>query len=112
MLRDSLGVPMEPKNDPHIPVARDWLDKVIYSDDYDEYIVVEGEYVLDEENDVRAYLLKRGTLYVKGSSQYIELDDYVVLDDYPNLRCHILDEMGGYLLNTMEIYNGVVNSDR
>ena len=109
MLRDSFGVPQEPKSDPHIPVARDWLDKVIYSDDYDDYIVVDGEYVLDEENNVRAYLLKRGRLYFKGSYNYIELDDYLVLDDYPNLRCHMLDEMGGYILNTMEIYEGVEN---
>ena len=104
MLRDSFGVPQEPKSDPHIPVARDWLDKVIYSDDYDDYIVVDGEYVLDEENDVRAYLLKQGRLYSKGNYDYIELDDYLVLDDYPNLRCHMLDEMGGYILNTIEIY--------
>lgn len=55
-------MPMEPKNDPHIPVARDWLDKVIYSDDMDDYIEYEGDYILDEPEHIRAYLLENGAI--------------------------------------------------
>ena len=62
MIRDSFGVPHEPKYDPHIPVARDWLDKVIYSDDYDDYIVVDGEYILDDPDQIRAYVLQHAVI--------------------------------------------------
>lgn len=76
MLRDSLGVPQEPKNDPHIPVARDWLDKVIYSDDYDVYIEYGDDLILDDPEEIRAYLLEDGV--IKDTVQlYEEWKEYV-----------------------------------
>lgn len=36
-MRDSLGVPQEPKEQPHELVAYDWLSRPIFSDDNEEY---------------------------------------------------------------------------
>lgn len=58
MLRDNLGVPMEPPEQPHILIAQDWRNHPIYSDDNDDYIEIDGEYILDDPDHIRAYLLK------------------------------------------------------
>lgn len=62
MIRDSLGVPLEPGAEPHIHIADDWLEEPIYSDDNDEYILIDDVYVLDDPEHLRNYLLKHGTL--------------------------------------------------
>lgn len=62
MMRDSLGVPIEPECEPHIHIANDWLDEPIYSDDNDEYFLIDDEYVLDDPEHLRSYLLKHGVL--------------------------------------------------
>ena len=61
-MRDSLGVPLEPKEQPHELVAYDWLSRPIFSDDNDEYIFLDGEYILDEPDEIRAYLLENGVI--------------------------------------------------
>ena len=62
MIRDSLGVPLEPKEQPHELVAYDWLRRPIFSDDNDEYIFIDGEYILDEPDEIRAYLLQHAVI--------------------------------------------------
>ena len=62
MLRDSLGVPQEPKEPPHVYLGCDWLGMAIYSDDMDDYIEYEGDYILDEPEHIRAYLLENGVI--------------------------------------------------
>lgn len=62
MLRDSLGVPQEPKTPPRVYLGCDWLGMAIYSDDMDDYIEYEGDYILDEPDHIRAYLLENGVI--------------------------------------------------
>ena len=61
-MRDSLGVPTEPKEQPHVHIGYDWLGRNIYSDDMDDYIEYEGDYILDEPEHIRAYLLENGVI--------------------------------------------------
>lgn len=62
MLRDNLGVPLEPQEQPHLLVAYDWLGQEIYSDDNDEYILLDGEYILDDPEQIRAYVLQHAVI--------------------------------------------------
>lgn len=62
MLRDSLGVPQEPKELPHVYLGCDWLGMAIYSDDMDEYILIDGEYILDDPEQIRAYVLQHAVI--------------------------------------------------
>ena len=59
---DEFGVPMEPLEQPSKLVAYDWLSKPIFSDDNDEYIFLDGEYILDEPDEIRAYLLQHAVI--------------------------------------------------
>ena len=59
---DNLGVPMQPAEQPSMLVAYDWLSRPIFSDDNDEYIFLDGEYILDEPDEIRAYLLENGVI--------------------------------------------------
>ena len=61
-MRDSLGVPLQPKEQPHELVAYDWLSRPIFSDDNEEFILIDGEYVLDEPDEIRAYLLQHAVI--------------------------------------------------
>ena len=61
-MRDSLGVPLYPKEQPHELVAYDWRGRPIFSDDNDEYIFLDGEYILDEPDEIRAYLLQHAVI--------------------------------------------------
>jgi len=61
-MRDSLGVPLQPKELPHEFIGYDWLGMAIYSDDMDDYIEYEGDYILDEPEHIRAYLLENGVI--------------------------------------------------
>ena len=58
MLRDSLGVPLEPSELPNVHIGYDWLGQDIYSDDLDDYIEYEGDLILDDPNEIRCYLLE------------------------------------------------------
>ena len=49
---------MQPEDQPHVLVAYDWLGQEIYSDDNDEYILLDGEYILDDSDQIRAYVLQ------------------------------------------------------
>lgn len=60
--KDSLGVPMGPAEQPSVFVAYDWLGRSIYSDDNHEYIFIDGEYVLDEPDEIRAYVLQHAVV--------------------------------------------------
>lgn len=62
MLRDSFGAPLEPEEQPHLLVAYDWLGQEIYSDDNDEYILLDGEYILDDPDQIRAYVLQHAVI--------------------------------------------------
>lgn len=62
MLRDRFGQLMEPEDQPHVLVARDWLGQEIYSDDNDEYILLDGEYILDDPDQIRAYVLQHAVI--------------------------------------------------
>ena len=53
---------MEPIEQPSELVAYDWLSRPIFSDDNDEYIFLDGEYILDEPDEIRAYLLENGVI--------------------------------------------------
>ena len=59
---DSLGVPMQPLEQPSVLVAYDWLSRPIFSDDNDEYIFIDGEYILDEPDEIRSYLLQHAVI--------------------------------------------------
>ena len=59
---DSLGVPMQPPEQPSELVAYDWLSRPIFSDDNDEYIFLDGEYILDDLDEIRAYLLQHAVI--------------------------------------------------
>ena len=59
---DSLGVPMQPTEQPSVLVAHDWLSRPIFSDDNDEYIFIDGEYILDEPDEIRSYLLQHAVI--------------------------------------------------
>ena len=59
---DSLGVPMQPTEQPSKLVAYDWLSRPIFSDDNEEYIFLDGEYILDEPDEIRAYLLQHAVI--------------------------------------------------
>ena len=61
-MRDSLGVPLHPKELPHEFIGYDWIGQEIYSDDMDEYIEFEGDLILDEPDEIRAYLLEIGAI--------------------------------------------------
>ena len=69
-MRDSLGVPLEPEELPHEFIGYDWLGQDIYSDDMDVYIEYEGDYILDEPNNIRSYLLENGV--IKNTMQIYE----------------------------------------
>ena len=62
MIKDSLGVSQEPKELPHELIGYDWLGYEIYSDDMDDYIEYEGDYILDDPDHIRAYLLENGVI--------------------------------------------------
>ena len=62
MIRDNLGVPLEPPEQPHALVAYDWLGQEIWSDDNDEYIELDGEYILDDPDQIRAYVLQHAVI--------------------------------------------------
>lgn len=59
-MRDKFGVPLEPEEQPSVIVAYDWCNLPIYSDDNNEYICYEGEYILDDAGEMRAFLLENG----------------------------------------------------
>lgn len=59
-MRDEFGVPLEPEEQPSVLVGYDWNHQPIYSDDNDEYILYEGEYILDDAGEMRAFLLESG----------------------------------------------------
>ena len=69
-MRDSLGVPQEPKELPNEHIGYDWLGQDIYSDDMDDYIEYEGDYILDDPEHIRAYLLENGV--IKNTMQIYE----------------------------------------
>lgn len=58
MIRDSLGVPLEAEEYPHEPVKLDWLGRTIMSDGGEEYIDLEGDLILDDPDEIRAYVLQ------------------------------------------------------
>ena len=62
MLRDRFGQPLETEDQPHVLVALDWLGQEIWSDDNDEYIELDGEYILDDPNQIRAYVLQHAVI--------------------------------------------------
>ena len=62
MLRDRFGQLMQPEDQPHVLVAYDWLGQEIYSDDNDEYILLDGEYILDDPDQIRAYVLQHAVI--------------------------------------------------
>ena len=62
MLRDRFGQPLEPEDQPHALVAYDWLGQEIWSDDNDEYIELDGEYILDDPDQIRAYVLQHAVI--------------------------------------------------
>ena len=62
MLRDRFGQLMQPEDQPHILVALDWLGQEIWSDDNDEYIELDGEYILDDPEQIRAYVLQHAVI--------------------------------------------------
>ena len=62
MIRDSLGVPQEPSELPNIHIGYDWVGQEIYSDDNDEYILLDGEYILDDPDQIRAYVLQHAVI--------------------------------------------------
>ena len=62
MIRDNLGVPLGPPEQPHALVAYDWLGQEIWSDDNDEYIELDGEYILDDPDQIRAYVLQHAVI--------------------------------------------------
>ena len=47
---------------PSVLVAYDWLSRPIFSDDNEEFILIDGEYVLDEPDEIRAYLLQHAVI--------------------------------------------------
>ena len=51
-----------PAEQPNKLVAYDWLSRPIFSDDNDEYIFIDGEYILDEPDEIRAYLLQHAVI--------------------------------------------------
>lgn len=53
---------MEPLEQPSELVAYDWLSRPIFSDDNDEYIFIDGEYILDEPDEIRDYLLQHAVI--------------------------------------------------
>lgn len=59
---DSLGVPIESPEQNRVCVGYDWMNRPIFSDDNDEYIYLEGEYILDEPDEIRAYLLQHAVI--------------------------------------------------
>jgi hypothetical protein len=61
-MRDSLGVPLQPEEQPHELVAYDWLSRPIFSDDNEEFILIDGEYVLDEPDEIRAYVTQHAVI--------------------------------------------------
>jgi len=61
-MRDSLGVPLQPKELPHEFIGYDWLGRNIYSDDNHEYLELDGDLVLDEPNEIRAYMMQDAVL--------------------------------------------------
>ena len=69
-MRDSLGVPLQPEEQPHVYLGCDWLGQAIYSDDMDDYIEYEGDYILDDADHIRAYLLENGV--VKNTTEIYE----------------------------------------
>lgn len=76
MIRDYLGVPLEPQDEPHIHIGYDWLGHEIWSDDGDDYIEHEGDLILDDPNEIRAYLLENAV--IKNTVQlYEECKEYV-----------------------------------
>lgn len=61
-MRDSLGVPLEPKTLPHVHIGYDWLGRDIYSDDNNDYIDLEGDLILDEPDEIRAYVMQHAVI--------------------------------------------------
>ena len=61
-MKDEFGVPLQPKEPPRVYLGCDWLGQAIYSDDMDDYIEYEGDYILDEPEHIRAYLLENGVI--------------------------------------------------
>lgn len=76
MIRDSLGVPVEPEEELSVHIGYDWRNQAIYSDDNDEYIEYGDDLILDDPEDIRAYLLEDGV--IKDTVQlYEEWKEYV-----------------------------------
>ena len=68
-------IPMEPKELPRVHIGYDWLGQDIYSDDGDDYIEHEGDLILDDPNEIRAYLLENAV--IKSTAQlYEEMMNY------------------------------------
>ena len=59
---NEFGVPTEPTEQPSLLVAYDWLSRPIFSDDNEEYIFLDGEYILDEPDEIRDYLLQHAVI--------------------------------------------------
>ena len=53
---------MQPEDQPHVLVALDWLGQEIWSDDNDEYILIDDEYILDDPDQIRAYVLQHAVI--------------------------------------------------
>ena len=51
-----------PPEQPSELVAYDWLSRPIFSDDNEEFILIDGEYILDEPDEIRAYLLQHAVI--------------------------------------------------
>ena len=51
-----------PPEQPSVLIGHDWLGRPIFSDDNDEYIFLDGEYILDEPDEIRAYLLQHAVI--------------------------------------------------
>ena len=64
MIKDSLGVPQEPQEEPHEYIFDDWLGEMVFSDDGDTYVQFPGddEWVLWDEYTIMAYLRKYGEI--------------------------------------------------
>ena len=59
---NEFDVPTEPTEQSSELVAYDWLSIPIFSDDNDEYIFLDGEYILDEPDEIRSYLLQHAVI--------------------------------------------------
>ena len=56
MLRDSLGLPMEPEEQDNPTVGVDWQGEPIHLTDNDNYIDFEGVWVLDDKDEIAEFI--------------------------------------------------------